>query len=46
MKETAKNYKDRIKNGDFKKYKNGAVAYAWFIWQKGYTGKTTVMGWI
>ncbi len=34
------------KNGDFKKYKNGAVAYAWFIWQKGYTGKTTVMGWI
>ncbi len=36
------------KNGDFEKYKNSgatAVAYAWFIWQKGYTGQPTI-GWI
>lgn len=33
------------KNGDFKKYNNGAVAYAWFVWQKGWTGKTT-LDWI
>ena len=33
------------KNGDFDKYKNGAVAYAWFVWQKGYAGKT-VIDWI
>ena len=36
------------KNGDFETYKQGvgtAVAYAWFIWQKGYKGETTV-GWI
>lgn len=33
------------KNGDFETYKKGvgtAVAYAWFVWEKGYTGKTTV----
>lgn len=33
------------KNGDFEGMKAGggsAVAYAWFIWEKGYTGKTTV----
>ncbi len=30
------------KNGEFDKYKNGALAYAWFVWQKGYTGKTTI----
>lgn len=36
------------KNGDFETYKKGvgtAVAYAWFIWEKGYKGETTV-GWI
>lgn len=36
------------KNGDFETYKQGvgtAVAYAWFIWEKGYTGQTT-LGWI
>lgn len=36
------------KNGDFEKMKAGggsAVAYAWFIWQKGYTGET-VIRWI
>lgn len=38
----------RAKNGDFEKYKKGvgtAVAYAWFIWEKGYKGETTI-GWI
>ena len=30
-------------NGDFEKYaKSNAVAYAWFIWEKGYTGDTVV----
>lgn len=36
------------KNGDFETYKQGvgtAVAYAWYIWEKGYHGETTV-GWI
>lgn len=26
------------KNGDFEKTKSSAVAYGWFVWQKGYTG--------
>lgn len=33
------------KNGDFEKMRQGggsAVAYAWFIWEKGYTGDTIV----
>lgn len=33
------------KNGDFGKEQrdnNSAQAYAWFIWEKGYTGETTV----
>ncbi len=30
------------KNGDFEKYKNGGIAYAWFIWKKGYQGKPEV----
>jgi hypothetical protein len=30
------------KNGDFEKYSSGAVAYAWFIWQKGYKGDTII----
>lgn len=35
------------KNGDFDTYKKGtgtAIAYAWFIWVKGFKGKPTV-GW-
>ena len=24
------------KNGDFEKYKNSAVAYAWYVWEKGH----------
>lgn len=33
------------KNGDFKKYSQGvgtAVAYAWYVWEKGYNGETTI----
>lgn len=33
------------KNGDFEKMKAGggsAVAYAWFVWEKGYKGETVV----
>lgn len=30
------------KNGDFDKYSSSAVAYAWYIWEKGYTGDTVV----
>ena len=33
------------KNGDFEKYGKGvgtAVAYAWYVWEKGYSGETTV----
>lgn len=36
------------KNGEFEKMKAGggsAVAYAWFVWEKGYTGDT-VIKWI
>lgn len=30
-------------NGDFIKYKNSnAVAYAWYIWEKGYKGDTSI----
>ena len=30
-------------NGDFEKYsKSNAVTYAWFIWEKGFTGDTVV----
>lgn len=29
-------------NGDFKNTPSSAVAYAWFIWEKGYTGDTIV----
>ena len=35
------------KNGEFERMRQGggsAVAYAWFIWEKGYKGKTTI-GW-
>ena len=36
------------KNAEFERLKAGggsAVAYAWFVWEKGYTGKT-VINWI
>lgn len=32
-------------NGDFDTYKKGtgtAIAYAWYVWEKGYTGQTSV----
>lgn len=31
------------KNGEFEKYKKAnAMAFAWFVWEKGYSGKPTV----
>ena len=30
------------KNGDFETIKGGAVAYAWFVWEKGFNGFPTV----
>lgn len=30
------------KNGDFESIKSSAVAYAWFVWKKGYTGETII----
>lgn len=30
------------KNGEFEKYSSSAVAYAWFVWEKGYKCKPTV----
>ena len=32
------------KNGEF--IGSSAVAYAWFIWEKGFTGKTVIEDWI
>lgn len=33
-------------NGDFEKYaKSSAICYAWYVWEKGYTGET-VIKWI
>lgn len=30
-------------NGDFERYpSNNAICYAWFIWEKGYTGDTVI----
>ena len=29
-------------NGEFEKYPSSAVAYAWFIWEKGFKGDTVV----
>lgn len=29
-------------NGEFEKYPSSAVAYAWFIWEKGFNGDTVV----
>lgn len=33
------------KNGDFKSYTSSAIAYAWYVWLKGFQGKT-VIEWI
>lgn len=33
------------KNGEFEKYPSSAVAYAWFIWKKGYKGNP-IIKWI
>ncbi len=33
------------KNGDFKTYNSSAIAYAWYVWEKGYRGET-VIKWI
>lgn len=30
------------KNGDFNKYPSSAIAYAWFVWEKGFIGKPTI----
>ena len=33
------------KNGDFEKYPSSAVAYGWYVWEKGFTGEP-VIKWI
>ena len=33
------------KQGDFETYTSSAIAYAWFIWEKGYKGNT-IIKWI
>jgi hypothetical protein len=33
------------RNGDFETYQSSSVAYAWFVWEKGYKGDT-VIKWI
>lgn len=30
------------KNGEFKRVKSSAVAYAWFVWEKGFDGESTI----
>lgn len=30
------------KNGDFDNIKSSAIAYAWYVWEKGYKGNTTI----
>jgi len=30
------------KNGDFVTFNQSAIAYAWFVWEKGYSGKTII----
>lgn len=30
------------KGGDFEKYTTKAIAYAWYVWEKGYMGNTVV----
>ena len=29
-------------NGDFEAFGSSAAAYAWFVWEKGFKGETTV----
>lgn len=29
-------------NGEFEKYPSSAIAYAWFVWEKGFKGETVV----
>lgn len=29
-------------NGDFDSIGSSATCYAWFVWEKGYKGKTTI----
>jgi len=29
-------------NGDFENNSGGAIAYCWFVWEKGFKGKTTI----
>lgn len=41
-------FSDRMasaKNADFERYKGGSVAYAWFIWQRGYVDRPGIV-WI
>ena len=33
------------KNGNFQEFNSSAIAYAWFVWEKGYVGET-VIKWI
>lgn len=33
------------KNGEFEKYQSSAVAYGWYIWEKGYNGEP-IIRWI
>ena len=33
------------KNGDFEEYPSSAVAYGWYVWEKGFTGEP-VIKWI
>lgn len=37
--------KNCAKNGDFHLYLSSAVAYAWFVWEKGFTGNP-IIKWI
>lgn len=30
------------KNADFENYKSSAIAYGWFVWEKGYKGEPTI----
>lgn len=30
------------KNADFSSYPSSAIAYAWYVWRKGFTGNTVV----
>lgn len=31
-----------VKNGNFDAYNSSAVCYAWFVWEKGFKGETTI----